>query len=48
MIIKKRPDGTVEYSGVAFEILDYNAKALDIRKVITSIFNLNEVNFTCK
>ena len=34
MIINRRPDGTVEYSGAAFEILDYNAKALDIRKVI--------------
>ena len=47
MIIKKRPDGTVEYSGVAFEILDYNAKALGIRKVIR-LQHLNKINFTCQ
>ena len=33
MIITKRPDGTVELSGFVFEILDYVAQALHIRKV---------------
>jgi hypothetical protein len=35
MIIYKRPaDGTMQFNGVALEILDYTAKALDIRKVV--------------
>jgi hypothetical protein len=33
MIITKYPDGTVNFRGFAFEILDYAAKALNIRKV---------------
>ena len=37
MIIYKRSDGTMQYGGVALEILDYTAKALNIRKVITTI-----------
>ena len=37
IIITKRPDGTVEFSGFAIEILDYTAKALDIRKVINLV-----------
>jgi len=43
MIINRRPDGTVEYSGAAFEILDCNAKALDIRKVIILIMASNKI-----
>ena len=34
MIITKRPDGSLKISGIAFEILDYTAKALNIRQVI--------------
>ena len=34
MIITRHPDGTVEYNGVAKEMLDYVAKALNIRKVL--------------
>ena len=33
MIIIKRPDGTEKFSGFVFEILDYTAKALNIRRV---------------
>lgn len=33
MIITKLDDGTVDFSGFAFDILDYAAKALNIRKV---------------
>ena len=33
MIISKHPDGTMSYSGIAFDILEYNAKALNIRKL---------------
>ena len=31
MIIAQLPDGTMHYSGVAFEMLDYFAKALKIK-----------------
>jgi len=31
MIITKGPDGKVTYRGLAFDILDYFAKSLDIR-----------------
>jgi hypothetical protein len=41
MNINRHPDGTVEYSGAAFEILDYTAKALGIRKVILQIMYSN-------
>ena len=33
MIISKNEDGTLAYSGIAFDILDYTAKALDIKKL---------------
>ena len=34
MIISKRPNGTIKLNGISFEILDYTAKALNIRKVL--------------
>ena len=33
MIIEKTIDGTFTYKGVVFEMLDYMAKALDIRYI---------------
>ena len=48
MIISKRPDGTASYSGVAFDFLDYNARALNIRKVqfLSSFFSIIDWEFT--
>jgi hypothetical protein len=38
MIITYRSDGTVEFSGFAFEILDFTAKSLSIRKVLSNYY----------
>jgi len=51
MIILKSPDGTVEFRGFVFEMLEYTAKALNIRKVdlinCATLLYMGKFKFIC-
>ena len=51
MAIFKRPDGTVEFGGFVFEMLEYTAKALNIRKVdlinCSTLLYMGKFKFIC-